>query len=136
MLQEHQMAVEEKDRRVAVQEKEFNLGGQFNEDGTTRLEIALLASKGKNETGASSLRLWRRDRLVYPEAYTARSASDQGSENNSGEGRRASEIVYPDIENDMQNQPIHTKEPSRIEPLALSLRVPMRKQRPWIRRPV
>ncbi|NJD69237.1 MAG: hypothetical protein C3F12_03825 [Candidatus Methylomirabilota bacterium] len=49
MLQEHQMAVEEKDRRVAVQEKEFNLGGQFNEDGTTRLEIALLASKGKTK---------------------------------------------------------------------------------------
>lgn len=49
MLREHQMAVEEKDRRVAVQEKEFNLGGQFNEDGTTRLEITLLTSEGNTK---------------------------------------------------------------------------------------
>jgi hypothetical protein len=46
MLHEHHAAVEVKGRKVAVQEKEFILGGQFNEDGTTRLEVALLASEG------------------------------------------------------------------------------------------
>lgn len=32
---------------MEVQETTFILGGQFNEDGTTRLEVALVASQGK-----------------------------------------------------------------------------------------
>lgn len=47
MRKEHCMAGEGGSRRIAVQEKEFILGGQFNEDGTTRLEVALVASQGK-----------------------------------------------------------------------------------------
>ncbi|MGB4780467.1 hypothetical protein [Candidatus Methylomirabilis sp.] len=41
------MAGERGSRRMALQEREFILGGQFNEDGTTRLEVALLDSGGK-----------------------------------------------------------------------------------------
>lgn len=33
--------------KMALQEREFMLGGQFNEDGTTRIEVALVASGGK-----------------------------------------------------------------------------------------
>jgi hypothetical protein len=40
------MAGERGSRKMALQEKEFILGGQFNEDGTTRLEVALVASEG------------------------------------------------------------------------------------------
>lgn len=43
------MARDNGTRRIASQEKEFMLGGQFNEDGTTRLEVALLASEGKTK---------------------------------------------------------------------------------------
>lgn len=32
---------------MGIQETTFILGGQFSEDGTTRLEVALLASEGK-----------------------------------------------------------------------------------------
>jgi len=46
MLQEHRMADEGKSKRIASQEKEFILGGQFNKDGTTRLDVALVASEG------------------------------------------------------------------------------------------
>ncbi len=44
MHKEHWMAGEGGSRRMDLQEKEFILGGQFNEDGTTRLEVALLTS--------------------------------------------------------------------------------------------
>lgn len=49
MRQEHRKAEERGSRRMASQEREFILGGQFNEDGTTRLEVALLASEGKTK---------------------------------------------------------------------------------------
>ncbi|MBZ0169313.1 hypothetical protein MELA_00069 [Candidatus Methylomirabilis lanthanidiphila] len=49
MLQEHRIAKEGGPRETAFQEKEFILGGQFNEDGTTRLEVVLLASEGKTK---------------------------------------------------------------------------------------
>ncbi|HWQ70118.1 MAG TPA: hypothetical protein VN494_09245 [Patescibacteria group bacterium] len=49
MRQEHRKAEEGESRRMALQEREFILGGQFNEDGTTRLEVALLASEGKTK---------------------------------------------------------------------------------------
>lgn len=32
---------------MTLQDKEFILGGQLNEDGTTRLEVALIVSQGK-----------------------------------------------------------------------------------------
>lgn len=32
---------------MTLQRREFTLGGQFSGDGTTRLEVALLASEGK-----------------------------------------------------------------------------------------
>lgn len=38
-----------RNKRVAVQDREFVLGGQFNEEGTTRLEVALLTSGGKTK---------------------------------------------------------------------------------------
>lgn len=47
MGKEHWMAGKRGSRRMALQEREFMLGGQFNEDGTTRLEVALLDSGGK-----------------------------------------------------------------------------------------
>lgn len=47
MRKEHWMAGEGGSRRIALQEREFILGDQFNEDGTTRLEVALVASQGK-----------------------------------------------------------------------------------------
>jgi hypothetical protein len=47
MHQEHRMARDNGSRRIASQEKEFMLGGQFNEDGTTRLEVALLTAEDK-----------------------------------------------------------------------------------------
>ncbi|MBI2883871.1 MAG: hypothetical protein HYY11_08200 [Candidatus Methylomirabilis oxyfera] len=34
---------------MTLQQREFTLGGQFNEDGTTRLEVALLASEGNTK---------------------------------------------------------------------------------------
>lgn len=49
MLQEHRIAKEGKPGEMALQEREFILGGQVNEDGTTRLEVALLASEGKTK---------------------------------------------------------------------------------------
>ncbi|TAN40302.1 MAG: hypothetical protein EPN22_17435, partial [Nitrospirae bacterium] len=48
MRQEHRTAEEGGSRRMALQEREFILGGQFNEEGTTRLEVALIASGGKS----------------------------------------------------------------------------------------
>src|SRR5574337_491294 len=47
MRQEHWMAEVGGSRKMALQEKEFILGGQFNEDETTRIEGALVASEGK-----------------------------------------------------------------------------------------
>jgi hypothetical protein len=35
--------------RMTLQQREFTLGGQFNGDGTTRLEVALLTSEGKTK---------------------------------------------------------------------------------------
>lgn len=47
MREEHWMKGEGGSRRMALQEREFILGGQCNEDGTTRLEVALLDARGK-----------------------------------------------------------------------------------------
>ena len=47
MHKEQWIAGREESRRMALQEGEFILGGQFNEDETTRLEVALVASRGK-----------------------------------------------------------------------------------------
>lgn len=49
MHKEQWIAGKGESRRMALQEGEFILGGQFNEDGTTRLEVALLASEGKTK---------------------------------------------------------------------------------------
>lgn len=48
MQKEHRIAGEgERNKKVTFQEREFILGGQFNEEGTTRIEVALIASEGK-----------------------------------------------------------------------------------------
>src|SRR5574337_1822991 len=47
MLREYRLAEAGGSERVVFQEREFTLGGQLNEDGTTRLEVALLAPGGK-----------------------------------------------------------------------------------------
>ncbi|WP_337287347.1 hypothetical protein [Candidatus Methylomirabilis sp.] len=46
MHQEQWSTGESRGRKTARQEKEFILGDQFNEDGTTRIEVALLTSEG------------------------------------------------------------------------------------------
>lgn len=47
MRQEHWITGEGTNRRMVVQHTEGILGGQFNEDGMTRLEVALIASRGE-----------------------------------------------------------------------------------------
>jgi hypothetical protein len=49
MRQEHWRVEKGGGGRMALQEGEFILGGQFNEDGTTRLEVALLDFEGKTK---------------------------------------------------------------------------------------
>lgn len=49
MHKEQWIAGKGESRRMALQAREFILGGQFNEDGTTRLEVALLPSGGKSK---------------------------------------------------------------------------------------
>lgn len=41
------MAGEAGSKSMVLQEREFTLGGQFNEDETTRIEVVLVASRGQ-----------------------------------------------------------------------------------------
>lgn len=49
MHKEQWIAGKGESRRMTLREGEFILGGQFNEDETTRLEVALLSSVGKSK---------------------------------------------------------------------------------------